>query len=121
MKITGVRSPRRTTSSVAPSGRRCFAQPASSSTALSMWPCFFHSGSNIADLFGILMYSTSVGTIDEAYCSSTHFVVASETGMRGLYTIRAVKLIVFGATGGTGRELIAQGVAAGHAVTAFVR
>jgi putative NADH-flavin reductase len=41
--------------------------------------------------------------------------------MRGLYTIRVVKLIVFGATGGTGRELVAQGVAAGHAVTAFVR
>ena len=32
-----------------------------------------------------------------------------------------MKLIVFGATGGTGRELVTQGLAAGHEVTAFVR
>jgi putative NADH-flavin reductase len=32
-----------------------------------------------------------------------------------------VKLIVFGPSGGTGRELIAQGLAAGHEVTAFSR
>ena len=31
------------------------------------------------------MYSTSVGTIDLANCSSTHFAVASVTGMRRLY------------------------------------
>src|SRR5262245_33473161 len=32
-----------------------------------------------------------------------------------------MKLIVFGPTGGTGRELIAQAIAAGHEVTAFTR
>ncbi len=32
-----------------------------------------------------------------------------------------MKLIVFGATGGTGRELLAQGAAAGHDMTAFTR
>ena len=32
-----------------------------------------------------------------------------------------MKLIVFGATGNTGLELLDQGIAAGHAMTAFVR
>ncbi len=32
-----------------------------------------------------------------------------------------MKLIVFGATGGTGRQLVERGLAAGHEVTAFVR
>jgi putative NADH-flavin reductase len=32
-----------------------------------------------------------------------------------------VKLTVFGATGGVGRELVSQGLAAGHRVTAYVR
>src|SRR5262245_36476846 len=33
----------------------------------------------------------------------------------------AVKLVVFGPTGGTGQQLVAQGLAAGHEVTAFTR
>lgn len=33
----------------------------------------------------------------------------------------AVKIVVFGATGGTGQQLVAQGLAAGHEVTAFTR
>ncbi len=32
-----------------------------------------------------------------------------------------MKLLVFGATGGTGREIVAQGLDQGHVVTAFVR
>lgn len=32
-----------------------------------------------------------------------------------------MKIVVFGASGGTGRELVRQGLAAGHQVTAFVR
>lgn len=32
-----------------------------------------------------------------------------------------MKLVVFGASGGTGKELVMQGVAAGHDITAFVR
>jgi putative NADH-flavin reductase len=32
-----------------------------------------------------------------------------------------MKLVIFGATGGTGRELVRQSLAAGHEVTAFVR
>jgi putative NADH-flavin reductase len=32
-----------------------------------------------------------------------------------------MKLVVFGASGGTGQELLRQGVAQGHAMTAFVR
>ena len=32
-----------------------------------------------------------------------------------------MKLIVFGATGGTGQHLVKQALAQGHAVTAFVR
>src|SRR5712671_3522750 len=86
MKMSGVRglpsSSSWMISSFAPSGRFDFAQPASRSTARSTWPFFFQSGSNIADLFGILMYSTSVGTIDLSNCSSTHFAVASVTDMR---------------------------------------
>ena len=62
----------------------------------SMWPFFFHSGSNIGDLFGILMYSTSVGTIDVANCSSTHFAVASVTGMRGTLTHAAPRRLTCG-------------------------
>ncbi len=38
MKITGVRSPSRTTSKVAPAGNAARAQPESSSTARSMCP-----------------------------------------------------------------------------------
>lgn len=33
----------------------------------------------------------------------------------------AVKIVVFGAAGGTGQQLVAQGLAAGHRVTAFTR
>ena len=32
-----------------------------------------------------------------------------------------MKLLLFGATGGTGREILSQGLAAGHHITAFVR
>lgn len=32
-----------------------------------------------------------------------------------------MKIVVFGATGGTGQQLVAQGLAAGHEVTAFTR
>ncbi|HLH06654.1 MAG TPA: NAD(P)H-binding protein [Terriglobales bacterium] len=32
-----------------------------------------------------------------------------------------MKILIFGASGGTGRELVRQGLAAGHQVTAFVR
>ena len=32
-----------------------------------------------------------------------------------------MKIIVFGATDGTGREILQQALEAGHAVTAFVR
>ena len=32
-----------------------------------------------------------------------------------------MKIIVFGASGGTGQEIVAQGIAHGHTVTAFVR
>jgi uncharacterized protein YbjT (DUF2867 family) len=32
-----------------------------------------------------------------------------------------MRIVVFGATGGTGRQLVAQGLAAGHQVTAFAR
>jgi len=32
-----------------------------------------------------------------------------------------MKLVVFGSTGGTGQQLVAQGLAAGHEVTAFTR
>ncbi len=63
MKITGVRSSTRTTSSVAPGGRWLRAQPAKSSTARSMWPCSRHALSNIGDLLGMPMYSISVGTM----------------------------------------------------------
>jgi uncharacterized protein YbjT (DUF2867 family) len=35
--------------------------------------------------------------------------------------IPSVKIVVFGATGGTGQQLVAQGLAAGHEVTAFTR
>ena len=83
--MTGVRSPSRTTSSVAPSGSCLRAHPDSNVTARSMWPVSRHFGSNIGDLFGILMYSTSVGTIDVVNSSEAHWTVASETGMRALY------------------------------------
>ncbi|MCC2111659.1 MAG: NAD(P)H-binding protein, partial [Hyphomicrobiales bacterium] len=32
-----------------------------------------------------------------------------------------MKIVIFGATGSVGRELVAQGLARGHDVTAFVR
>ena len=32
-----------------------------------------------------------------------------------------MKIIVFGATGGTGKEIVKQGLNAGHEITAFVR
>jgi uncharacterized protein YbjT (DUF2867 family) len=41
--------------------------------------------------------------------------------LRGSDTVQAMKIVVFGATGGTGRELCRQATAAGHDVTAFVR
>ena len=34
---------------------------------------------------------------------------------------RTMKLLVFGATGGTGREIVARALAQGHVVTVFVR
>jgi putative NADH-flavin reductase len=43
-----------------------------------------------------------------------------ETG-HGSEAELAMKLLVFGATGGTGREILAQGLDEGHVVTAFVR
>lgn len=36
-------------------------------------------------------------------------------------TIQPMKLLIFGATGGTGRQLVEQALAQGHFVTAFVR
>jgi putative NADH-flavin reductase len=33
----------------------------------------------------------------------------------------SMKIVIFGASGGTGREMVRQGIAAGHYVTAFVR
>src|SRR5712691_3765930 len=39
----------------------------------------------------------------------------------GLRQTRAMRLLIVGATGGTGRQLIAQALERGHAVTALVR
>src|SRR5258705_13867929 len=45
----------------------------------------------------------------------------SSRGFAPGYRPAAMKLIVFGATGGTGRALLEQGAAAGHEMTAFTR
>jgi putative NADH-flavin reductase len=49
-----------------------------------------------------------------------HAVAAEQTGHEAEVE-RAMKLLVFGATGGTGREIVAQALDQGHVVTAFVR
>jgi putative NADH-flavin reductase len=49
-----------------------------------------------------------------------HAVAGDRTGYEGEVE-RAMKLLVFGATGGTGREIVAQALDQGHVVTAFVR
>src|SRR6516164_4859180 len=41
--------------------------------------------------------------------------------IRRLYENHRVKLVVFGSTGGTGRELVRQALELGHEVTAFAR
>jgi len=49
-----------------------------------------------------------------------HAVEEDQTGHEAEVE-RAMKLLVFGATGGTGREIVAQALDQGHVVTAFVR
>jgi putative NADH-flavin reductase len=49
-----------------------------------------------------------------------HAVAGDRTGYEGEVEW-AMKLLVFGATGGTGREIVAQGLDQGHVLTAFAR
>src|SRR5215472_13589410 len=65
MRMTGVRPGTLTTSRVAPGREDSFAraQRSNSATASSIYPWAAQSGSKAGDLFGILMYSTKVGTI----------------------------------------------------------
>ena len=48
-------------------------------------------------------------------------VLNCEHGSNRVEGIRIMKLVVLGATGGTGLEIIRQAVERGHSVTAFVR
>ena len=62
MKISGVRPREAHHLELSCLGHAARAhQPASSSTARSMWPCCSQSGSKTGDLFGIRMYSIERG------------------------------------------------------------
>lgn len=41
--------------------------------------------------------------------------------MKGIWLVPSRKVLILGATGGTGREVVSQGLQQGHEVTAFVR
>src|SRR5215471_7420168 len=77
MRMTGVRPGTLTTSRVAPGREDSFAraQRSNSATASSIYPWAAQSGSKAGDLFGILMYSTKVGTISSDQHALTNFVV----------------------------------------------
>jgi putative NADH-flavin reductase len=47
--------------------------------------------------------------------------IETESESAGRSAARRMKLVVLGATGGTGRELVRQAIERGHSVTAFVR
>ena len=54
---------------------RAFAQASISATARSMWPFCTQSASNIGDLLGMRMYSTSWGTISLSHLASTKALI----------------------------------------------
>ena len=66
MNSSGVRPGRRTISIFMPGSAFASHHACISSAARSMWPCCSHCGSKSADLFGMRMYSHSVGTIDSS-------------------------------------------------------
>ena len=70
MNRSGVRPGRRTISIFMPGSACCSHHDFISSAARSMWPCCSHCGSKCTDLFGMRMYSHSVGTIDSSQALS---------------------------------------------------
>src|SRR6516164_121564 len=84
MRMTGVRPGSLTTSrlELGRVGSFARAQRSNSTTASSIYPWVAQSGSKAGDLLGILMYSTSVGTISSDQHWSTKFVVLAISNIR---------------------------------------
>src|SRR5262245_33366569 len=76
------------TSSCWPAMRCARHHPATRSTARSMWPLRSQSGSKSGDLFGIVMYSLSVGTIESANSRSTSAAARCESIARTRVSFR---------------------------------
>jgi putative NADH-flavin reductase len=67
----------------------------------------------------LLLFASYAIALSVALAIAGHWTTADRRG--GAYRERRMRILIVGATGGTGRELIAQALERGHTVTAFVR
>ena len=67
----------------------------------------------------LLLFASYAIVLSVALAWGGHWTTADRRG--GAFRDRRMRVLIVGATGGTGRELVAQAIERGHAVTALVR
>ena len=67
----------------------------------------------------LLLFASYVVVLSVALAAAGHWTTADCRG--GAFRDRRMRVLIVGATGGTGRELVAQALERGHTVTALVR